>query len=151
LAFRSRVLSQHERNYSIPKKELLSVVVHYEHFRDYLIGTHSHLWVDSEAIVKALSTDDHDKRDRTIMGWKAMLNEFSFSVFHLRSEANELADLASRVQRVESKAVPADVDDVLERAHSHGHFGASVMFYHITVTMERNDIPNLRARCLKYT
>lgn len=101
----------------------------------------------------ALSSEIHEKRDRTIMGWLAILSEYSFTVFHLKSEENELADLASRVQQVVLTAASTEeeIQRALEEAHSIGHFGANVMYYHITVTQERNNIPKLLERCLEFT
>lgn len=153
LSFSSRVLRPHERNYTVPKKELLAAVVYVDYYRDYLLGTHFHLWVDNKAIVLALQIEGQDgKRDRTLTGWMTKLAEFSFTVFHLSSEDNLLADTHSRVQRIREAPMYTEqqIQEIIEEAHVVGHFGAQIMYYHITVTMERSGIPKLRERCQEY-
>lgn len=152
ISFHSRSLRPHEKNYSTPKKELLSAVYHIEFYRDYLIGNTFKLHVDNKAIVTALSSSDHQKRDRTMMGWMSTLSEYSFSVHHIPGDQNVLADCASRVQSIQpTTRSEAEIDAIIEEAHSLGHFGASVMASHITITKEITDIPDLQDRCLART
>jgi len=154
ISFQSRVLTQSERNYSTPKKELLSVVFHVEHFRNYLLGHHFHLHCDNQAITLAMTITTHAHRDRTISGWISKLSEYTFEVFHLSGDKNILADLGSRVQSVHSDETmdknETEINNILENAHNLGHFGATTMYHHITITKGITGIPNLMQRCLDY-
>jgi hypothetical protein len=150
LGFHSRVLQTSEKNYTIPKKELLSAIVHIEHYRYLLLGVHFYLHIDNQAIVMALRLSANPQRERTIMGWIAKLSEYSFTAFHLEGKLNILPDLASRVQVVSTSAKYSndEIYKIIDDAHSIGHFGASVMYKHITVTQEIAGIPNLYQLCL---
>lgn len=152
IAFHSRTLRPHERNYSTPKKELLSAAYFIKYYQDYLTGKKFTLHVDNKAIATALSTDNHQKRDRTMMAWMATLSGFDFDVHHIAGDQNILADHVSRVQSVQpSTRSEREITAIIEEAHSLGHFGASVMAHHITVTKEITDIPDLQDRCLART
>jgi hypothetical protein len=155
LGFHSRVLKDAETRYSIPKKELLSAVFHIEYYRYLLAGRFFKLYMDNQVLTFVIQVHNNPKRDRTIMGWLSKLSEYSFEVYHLERRNNTLPDLTSRVQLVKSTGksldVTTEVEELLEAAHSIGHFGANVMYLHITVRLERNDIPNLKQRCLDCT
>jgi hypothetical protein len=156
LGFHSRKLHDYERNYTMPKKELLSVVYHVTYYRDYLIDTKFRLWTDNKAVTLAFNHPHHAKRDRTMMNWMTVLNEYSFDILHIPGEENTLPDLGSRIYSIESAPTQETLTDdqiteVLAEAHALGHFGANVMARHIQVTREITNIPNLQERCLKYT
>ena len=56
IAFASRTLQQHERNYGISELEGLGVVWAVKHFRHYLYGHHCTVFTDHEALKSLLNT-----------------------------------------------------------------------------------------------
>lgn len=94
----------------MPKKELLSVVYHLEYYRHYLLGRPFKLYVDNQTIATMLATENHTLRDRTVAGWKVVLNEYDFSVMFLPGNENTLADYTSRVQRVFTATDPGQTE-----------------------------------------
>ncbi len=87
-------------------------------------------------------------------------------MFHIKGELNTLFDLTSRVQKINiascvnlikslnssklkyENSNEARIDFLLETAHFIGHFGAIVMYNHITVTLEEKNIPKLVEWCI---
>jgi hypothetical protein len=173
IALHSRVLNQAERNYSIPKKELLSAVVHVNYWRYYLYKTKFTLYLDNQGITFAIRSLQDPTANPTINWWLVTLSEYNYDVVHLPGADNDLPDLCSRVQEINDQlsmptVVFEDVSDVraveveyeysddeiqqiLERAHAIGHFGAEIMYKHITITLEINNIPYLLSLCKQYT
>lgn len=56
IAFASRTLQPHERNYGISELEALAVVWAVKHFRHYIYGYHCTMFTDHEALKALLNT-----------------------------------------------------------------------------------------------
>lgn len=153
IGFNSRVLTGSELNYTIPKKELLSAVFHIEHWRHWLTGREFHLRMDNRGIQLLLQLGQRSHHDATASGWATKLSQYRFKVSHVEGVNNQMADVASRVQVISLDSVWTEeaVEKELQNAHALGHFGASVMHHHITVTRGITGIPNLRKRCEDHT
>jgi len=152
LGFNSRKLKETERRYSVPKKELISILYHVKHYRDYLIGRPFKLYTDSQALATILNDLNNPKRNSILAGWMADLAEYSFCTDHIPGKLNVLPDLASRVQRVklEPNKEEDEVNRIIEDTHRLGHWGAIAMYRHIRFTMGLN-IPHLLDKCVEYT
>jgi hypothetical protein len=118
LGFHSRTLSDCERRYSIPKKELLSIISHCNHYRELLVGRLFKLHTDAkslEQLMKAL--EKQTAKDSTLLGWMSQLAEYDFEVHHIAGKDNHLPDLTSRVQAITAATVDTDSETaVLEFA-----------------------------------
>jgi hypothetical protein len=171
LGFHSRSLTKSERNYSIPKKELLSVVYHIAYYRYYLLGVKFYLHVDNKAIALALDVVNKisSSRNRTIIGWISTLSEYEYDVFHIPGSENTLPDLTSRLYKIRkvttvratkstpnkeeevAKRIPEErIEEILSEAHELGHFGSNAMYKHITISREITGIPYLLKRCVRF-
>jgi hypothetical protein len=165
VAFHSRVLNESERNYSIPKKELLSAIVHVAHWRYYLYGKKFTLYMDNQGITFAFNSTNGHSNNNMIRSWISMLAEYSFDVVHLPGVDNILPDLCSRVQEVDIGNIinvqvhkvtagflltPDQVLDVIKALHSIGHFGADIMYKDITITREIHGIKGLKQLCKEF-
>lgn len=160
LGFNSRVLKGSELRYSIPKKELISIIYHIKFYKDLLYGKTFRLHTDSEALTKILSTMDNPKKNSIISQWLAELADFNFSVHHIKGSDNFLPDMASRVQRMQVLAARPknwkcsltedQIKQLLDYTHSLAHWGAVLMYRHIIHTEGIFDIPNLLQRCTEY-
>lgn len=161
LGYNSRVLKETELRYSIPKKELISILYHVKYYRHLLYGRRFHLYTDSESVASILQSLDAPKKNTILLGWISELAEFDFIAHHIRGEDNLLADLASRVQAVHScedpnpdydlKLTTAEMEMLLDQVHRIGHWGAAIMYRHIVMTLGITNIPNLLNKCIEYT
>lgn len=148
LGFHSRALKDAEKRYTIPKKELISIVYHIKYYRDLLWGKPFILWTDSEALTKMMRENSKKKPNATIAAWLAELSEYDFEVRHISGKENVLPDLASRVQSVQVIDHKDDeIDQLLRKIHAIGHWGTSLMVEHVRKTLDRGDIQDLRDKC----
>ena len=91
IAFASRQLKAHERNYSAFLLELQAAVYAIEYFSHYLTGRTFVLYTD-HAPLTALSA----QHKRTLHRLHALLNEYSFEMKHIPGKNNPVADFLSR-------------------------------------------------------
>jgi len=154
LGFNSRKLKGSELRYSIPKKELISIIHHVKQYRHILYGRTFCLHTDSEALTAIFKDLDSPKKNATLAGWLVDLSEYTFSLHHISGKDNLLPDLASRVQSimVENQTTwsEREVTDLLNSVHSMCHWGATLMRKHIQLTLNIKNIRNLQARCVKF-
>jgi len=172
LGFNSRVLKDTEMRYSIPKKELISVLYHIKHYHHLLYGRKFHLYTDSESVASILQALDSPKKNTILAGWIAELAQYSFVAHHIRGEDNTMADMASRVQtmvidEILSKSEPQSqfiqygtIEPLLtsneeqllfQHVHSIGHWGSVLMYKHIVNTLGITNIENLLKKCSEFT
>ena len=86
IAYFSRVLNGTQRNYCRTRRELLSVIMSLQHFRNYLL---------SNQVI--LRTDHHVKRREGILArWIETLAEFDFQTEHRAGRLHSNADAISR-------------------------------------------------------
>lgn len=93
IAYASRTLQQHERNYGATELEALGVVWAVRHFRHYLYGHHCDVYTDHEAL-KALLNTPHPSGK--LARWGLSLQEVDLSIFYRPGKKNMLADALSR-------------------------------------------------------
>lgn len=152
IGFNSRILVEGERNYTIPKRELLSAVYHIEYWRHWLTGRHFHLRMDNKGMQQLLKLGAREHHNSTASAWATTLGKYRFDVTHVDGKENSLADMASRVQMARKATRSEDeIARILHETHALGHFGAVVMEHHISVTRNITDIPRLKDRCAEFT
>jgi hypothetical protein len=101
IGFHSRVLSESETRYSVPKKKLLSIIAHCNYYREILIGCMFKLHTDAQSLEKLLkSLEKQSPKDSTLINWVSQLAEYDFEVHHISGVDNFLPDYASRVNTI---------------------------------------------------
>ena len=90
IAFYSRKLNPAQRNYTVMKKELLSIIESLEHFRNMLIGFKIVIHSDH----KNLSFNSF--RSERVRRWRLLLEEYDYTFVYTPGKNNFIADLLSR-------------------------------------------------------
>ena len=93
VAYASRTLSKHERNYGITELEALGVIWALRHFRAYLLG-HSCVVVTDHAPLRALLKARH--QSGKLARWSQTLAEFDLEIKYRPGRAHGNADALSR-------------------------------------------------------
>ena len=93
VAYASRTISKHERNYCITELEALGVVWAVRHFRAYLLGHHCTVYTDHSP-VKAMLTAKHPSG--RLARWSLTLAEFDLEILYRPGKQNSHADALSR-------------------------------------------------------
>ena len=93
IAYASRTLQKHEKNYGITELEGLAVVWACKHFRQYLYGHHCQVITDHEAL-KALLNTPHPSGK--LARWGLTLQELDLTIHYRPGRKNEKADALSR-------------------------------------------------------
>ena len=149
IGFMARSLSKSERNYSTTKRELLAIIFALNKFHQFLWGNPFTLYTDHKALVYIHSQENMNPM---MTKWLDTLLDYTFTVVHLPGTSNVLPDYLSRLFPVESRLEGGDdgdalllnrsvelsgVDrmeppvedrqDLLNKAHLFGHFGAEAI------------------------
>ena len=93
VAYCSRKLSKHQKNYSTIEKELLSVVETLKEFRTVLLGAEIHVHTDHKNLTHALTAFQTGK----IVRWRLIVEEYGAKFHYKPGEKNVVADAISRV------------------------------------------------------
>ena len=93
IAYASRTLQKHEKNYGITELEALGVVWATRHFRHYLYGHHCDVFTDHEEL-KALLNTPHPSGK--LARWGLSLQELDLEIHYRLGKANANADALSR-------------------------------------------------------
>ena len=105
VAFHSRKLSPAERNYPTREQELLALVDALKHWRHYLIGAPFQIKTDHKSL-EYLQTQPH--LSGRLVRWSQYLQEYDFSLQHIRGVDNIVADaLSRRYDDIEPEPAPA--------------------------------------------
>ncbi|XP_068229342.1 uncharacterized protein [Palaemon carinicauda] len=95
VAYMSKKLKNHQRNYSTIEKEALALLTALEHFEVYLSGSPAPILVftDHEPLkfVGRMRT-----KNKTLMKWWLSLQQFDLKIQHIRGQDNLRADILSR-------------------------------------------------------
>ena len=93
IAYASRSLQKHEKNYGITELEGLGVVWAAKHFRPYLYGHHCTVFTDHEALKSLLNTPQLSGK---LARWGMALQELNLNIQHRFGKHNTNADALSR-------------------------------------------------------
>ena len=93
VGFAGRGLTSAERNYTTTEQECLAVIWAIQHFRVYLEGQHFELHTDHNALRYILTSKDPRGR---IARWVTFLQQFDYSVKHVKGKENVVPDALSR-------------------------------------------------------
>jgi hypothetical protein len=91
IAFASRQLKPHEKNYSAFLLEKQAAVFAIEHFEQHLKGRHFYLYTDHKPLVRMSAM-----QTKTLNRLQTLLLEHSFTIRHVAGKDNPVADYLSR-------------------------------------------------------
>ena len=100
IAYASRKLNKAEQNYSAVEQECLAIVWAIQKFQLYLYGTYFTLQTDNQPMLYLASAQQLNAK---LMRWSLILQQYSFTVEHIKGTDNHIADFLSRHQTEESK------------------------------------------------
>nr|GEX37883.1 putative reverse transcriptase domain-containing protein [Tanacetum cinerariifolium] len=104
IAYASRQLKIHEKNYTTHDLELGAVVFALKIWRHYLYGTKSVICTDHKSTQHIFSQKELNMRQRR---WIELFSDYDFEIRCHPGKANVVADALSRKERVKSKRVRA--------------------------------------------
>src|SRR5688572_26991763 len=94
IAYASRQLKIHERNYPTHDLELAAVVFALKIWRHYLYGVHVDVYTDHKSLQYVFTQKDLNLRQRR---WLELLKDYDMSVLYHPAKANVVADALSRL------------------------------------------------------
>ena len=92
VAYASRSLNKHERNYGISELETLGLVWAVRYFRPYILGHPCIVYTDHVACLSILNTD---KPSGKLARWALTIQEMDLTIRHKAGHANSNADALS--------------------------------------------------------
>nr|GEY30098.1 putative reverse transcriptase domain-containing protein [Tanacetum cinerariifolium] len=104
IAYASRHLKIHEKNYTTHDLELRAVVFTLKIWRHYLYGRKSVIYTDHKSLQYIFSQKELNMRQRR---WIELFSDYDYKICYHPSNANVLADALSRKERVNPKRVRA--------------------------------------------
>ena len=112
IAFASRSLQSHERNYGVMELEVLGVVWAVKHFRHYLYGQSCDVYTDHEALKSLLNTPQPSGK---LARWGMALQEVDLTIHYRPGKKNANADVLSRTPGRSFRVDPleGDVDTIV--------------------------------------
>ncbi|KAD3067053.1 hypothetical protein E3N88_34933 [Mikania micrantha] len=104
IAYASRQLKIHEKNYTTHDLELGAVVFALKIWRHYLYGTKCTIFTDHKSLQHIFDQKELNMRQRR---WVELLNDYDCVIKHHPGKANVVADALSRKERVKPLCVRA--------------------------------------------
>ncbi|KAJ0863857.1 putative nucleotidyltransferase, Ribonuclease H [Helianthus annuus] len=104
IAYASRQLKVHERNYTTHDLELGAVVFALKIWRHYLYGTRCTIFTDHKSLQHIFDQKELNMRQRR---WVELLNDYDCEIKYHPGKANVVADALSRKERVKTLRVRA--------------------------------------------
>ncbi|GKE42950.1 putative reverse transcriptase domain-containing protein, partial [Tanacetum coccineum] len=104
IAYASRQLKIHEKNYTTHDLELGSIVFALKIWRHYLYGTKCTVFTDHKILQHILDQKDLNMRQRR---WLELLSDYDCNIRYHPGKANVVADALSRKERIEPLRVRA--------------------------------------------
>ncbi|GJS05990.1 reverse transcriptase domain-containing protein [Tanacetum coccineum] len=104
IAYASRQLKTHEKNYTTHDLELGAVVFALKIWRHYLYGTKSVIYTDHKSLQYLFDQKELNMRQRR---WIELLSDYECEIKYHPSKANVVADALSRKERLKPRRVRA--------------------------------------------
>ncbi|GJS92295.1 putative reverse transcriptase domain-containing protein [Tanacetum coccineum] len=173
IAYASRQLKKHEKNYTTHDLELGAVVFALKIWRHYLYGTKSVIYTDHKSLQYIFDQKDLNMRQRR---WIELLSDYECEIKYHPGKANVVADALSRKERLKPKTEHFEQQDdgeiyffdriwipsvggvrklIMDEAHTSRysvHPGADKMYYDLRDLYwwsgMKRDIAEYDSRCL---
>ncbi|GKC84875.1 putative nucleotidyltransferase, ribonuclease H [Tanacetum coccineum] len=120
IAYASRQLKIHEKNYTTHDLELGAVVFALKIWRHYLYGTKCVVFTDHKSLQHILDQKDLNMRQRR---WIELLSDYDCEIRYHPGKANVVADALSRKERIEPLRVEnleaEDIGGMLKKLEAH--------------------------------
>ncbi|GKB22361.1 putative reverse transcriptase domain-containing protein [Tanacetum coccineum] len=110
IAYASRQLKIHEKNYTTHDLELGAVVFSLKIWRHYLYGKKSVIYMDHKSLQHIFSQKELNMRHRR---WIELFSDYDYKIRYHPGKANVVADALSRKERVKAKRV-RDMNMILQ-------------------------------------
>ncbi|WMV51500.1 hypothetical protein MTR67_044885, partial [Solanum verrucosum] len=94
IAYASRQLKVHEKNYPTHDLELADVVFALKIWRHYLYGVHIDVFTDHKSLQYVFSKTEPNLRQ---MGWLKLLKDYDMSILYHLGKANVVIDALRRL------------------------------------------------------
>ncbi|GJR82643.1 putative reverse transcriptase domain-containing protein [Tanacetum coccineum] len=104
IAYASRQLKIHEKNYTTHDLELGAVVFALKIWRHYLYGTKCTVFIDHKSLQHILDQKELNMRQRR---WLELLSDYDYEIRYHPGKANVVADALSRKERIKPLRVRA--------------------------------------------
>lgn len=108
LQFFSKTLNGSQRNYSTIQKELLSIYLNIEAFRNYLYGRTFIVLCDHRPLVHLYNLKDPNPR---LVRIRVELSDYQFRVIHIPGNRNSVADALSRISIDDAKPLEQVIEE----------------------------------------
>jgi ribonuclease HI len=93
IAYASRALRPHEKNYPTHDLELAAVVHALKIWRHYLMGAHCNIYTDHKSLKYIFTQANPNMRQRR---WLELIKDYDLEVHYHPGKANVMADALSR-------------------------------------------------------
>ncbi|GKE31100.1 putative reverse transcriptase domain-containing protein [Tanacetum coccineum] len=104
IAYASRQLKNHEKNYTTHDLELVSVVFALNIWRHYLYGTKCIVFTDHKSLQHIIDQKELNMRQHR---WLELLSDYDYDIRYHTGKENVMADALSRKERIEPLRVRA--------------------------------------------
>ena len=102
ICYASKMLADTQLNYTTTKKELLAVILAFENFRPYVLGSNILVYVDHTTLKYLLSKKEAKPR---LIRWVLLLQEFDLEIINKKESKNSVADHLSRLHTASSSEI----------------------------------------------
>ncbi|GKA93165.1 putative reverse transcriptase domain-containing protein [Tanacetum coccineum] len=104
IAYASRQLKIHEKNYTTHDLELGAVVIALKTWRHYVYGTKSVIYTDHKSLQHIFDQKELNMRQRR---WIELFSDYDYKIYYQPGKANVVADVLSRKEKVKPRRVRA--------------------------------------------
>src|SRR5688572_31137563 len=124
IAYASRQLKTHEKNYPTHDLELAAVVFALKIWRHYLYGVHVDVFTDQKSLQYVFTQKDLNLRQ---MRWLELLKDYDISVLYHPGKANVVADALSRLSMGSVSHVEEGKKELVKDVHILAHLGVRLV------------------------
>ena len=114
IAYASKSLNDAQRNYSVTKREALSLVFALESFRNIILLYPIVVYTDHRPLLGALRKPT---KDQCLQRWALLIQEYDIELLYIKGTENTLADLLSRLpeDNTDKRDFSQEFDDKLAK------------------------------------